>query len=488
MRRGPITDQSGTYYEVTDDTTGKVRREYVNTSPAAATTQISPDGSIVQPAYVTGDQALVTQPLDVQAPVSQHTPAAMAPTTDQARPQRAAGGDPIQLGGGDYGGGMASPQLSGTSGPPAVDASQHPLAAQIGGRLSGLGPRIAAANGSDPGDYRPSISSDAGWAGPTSVGVFQGSRVDPGRLQTGGKIYTGDRAFRSNGTRVGGGNTSPMYDKMRARGDAMRGKIQGMADNLRGSGSSYSGGGGYGGGGSYKTPNYPSQKKIDKAYEQYLEDLDAPMKVHGVLKRQGVDPDMAMGILGSPQMLLKGLGKNLDPNDPGDQELFGLPITDMALITKGTRGRGLMSRTPRVKLPGILAKAGYDPIKPEYKRMMDPSDVANSISRMYKNFMAGGELPSMDDMLGDLSHTRKNSAIGQSLAIQAKEDPGGAVDAVNQYIRSAVLGGRPTDNYTRALDEGLPMLMANQGTRLLGRKPESMFKSVRKTARNLLNS
>jgi hypothetical protein len=119
---------------------------------------------------------------------------------------------------------------------------------------------------------------------------------------------------------------------------------------------------------------------------------------------------------------------------------------------------------------------------------MDPSDVANSISRMYKNFMAGGELPSMDDMLGDLSHTRKNSAIGQSLAIQAKEDPGGAVDAVNQYIRSAVLGGRPTDNYTRALDEGLPMLMANQGTRLLGRKPESMFKSVRKTARNLLNS
>jgi hypothetical protein len=518
-RRGPITDQSGTYYEVTDDATGKARKEYVNTNAAAATTQISPDGFVVQPASLTGDQALVTAPVaapnatggvpggNVSGPIDQsgiRQAGAAAPPQPVRQPIF---GPSLNVGGGaDYGAGQDQSFGSRYQQAPAAASPGPDLGSRIGGRVAGplygLGDQIRQGAGAAPradGYYRPSISSDAGWAGQNSVGVFQGSRIDNGNIQTAtaqrGRPYESDFARLQNRNGYNppsdhGSHTSPRYDALRAKGDAMRGKIKGMANNLR-----YGGGGSSGGSAapssgyssaSYATPHQPSQNKINHAWDTYNDRLDDPMKVHGILKRAGVNKEMAMGILSDPQRMLPHLGKTLDPNDPADQELFNLPVTDMAMIMHGTQRRGLTSKNPVAKMPHVLKAMGTQKIKPQEKRGLDPSDVANQIASTYRDFMGGGALPTSDAMLGRLANTRKNSGLAKQLSLEAQTSPSQAINSVNRYMESAVLGGRPVDSYTNALREGMPMIMANQGLGLLGRKPQRIAKGIRQTARGLL--
>jgi hypothetical protein len=137
-------------------------------------------------------------------------------------------------------------------------------------------------------------------------------------------------------------------------------------------------------------------------------------------------------------------------------------------------------------MPHVLKAMGTQKIKPQEKRGLDPSDVANQIASTYRDFMGGGALPTSDAMLGRLANTRKNSGLAKQLSLEAQTSPSQAINSVNRYMESAVLGGRPVDSYTNALREGMPMIMANQGLGLLGRKPQRIAKGIRQTARGLL--
>jgi hypothetical protein len=266
--------------------------------------------------------------------------------------------------------------------------------------------------------------------------------------------------------------------------------------------------GGGGGGGSryrpakYKTPNYnyssaqtnyPSQGEINKAQKQYEKALEKPLPVHGWAKKQGFKPGTIEAALGDPTMLLGAAvpgyeSRNTFVSDAIERQ----PMTDLAMISFGAQGKGLSTKTPTPSLPGTLKKIGYKPIKPDYKRTLDPSEVANKVAAMWRSLnepgVSYGDINWMDrdKLVRDLASADGKSILRQNLEIQFDEDPNAAMQSAASYLRSAFSAG-PDTLISRALVEDVDHQITNMGSKILRMKPKKASGAVNALARSYLH-
>lgn len=359
---------------------------------------------------------------------------------------------------------------------------RHPAAG--GAPLTPGGLFSAEADGLDTRQQMTQYDTGAS-AGPFGVNAanqrpWQAERA----LRTADRPWLGDR----------GPNLNPRYEALRAKGDAVAGKVRGMASNIR------YGGGGQAASSSTSADPYAQQqrqyarqgRRMDRASERYNEALydPEPMAVKGWAKRQGFKPGTIDAALGDPTMLLTSVFPGYESRDtPYSENLESLPMTDLALITAGTgRKRGLTSKTPVVDVPGILRKQGVKPVKPEHKRTLDSSKVANQIAAMYRSLgQPGGDPGWMDQeqLLGNLATARKGSILRQNLRTQFEDDPNAAMQSAASYVRSAMSAG-PDTVVSRALIEDVDRQVTNQGRSILRTKPKRADRIIRPLARSYL--
>lgn len=323
-------------------------------------------------------------------------------------------------------------------------------------------------------------------AGPFGV---QSPRADVPSMMERRAFDEHGRAYAERGT-----HTSPMYDKFAAKGNAMEAKVRGMADNIQGMGSA-------GGAPPATAPDSYAQqqrqydrtgKRIDKAYDDYNDALynPDPLPVHGWSKRQGFKPGTIEAVLGDPTLLLNSAVPGYESeNSFGSNALEAMPMTDLAMITAGSHGKGLSTRTPVVKVPHILQQQGVKPVKPDTKRVLDPSKVANKVAGMWRSLnepgVAYGDLGWMDRdaLVHDLATADRKSILRQNLRTQFEEDPNAAMQSASSYLRSAFSTGPHTLGQD-ALIADVDHRITNMGDDLLRMKPKKASRVVNQLARS----
>jgi hypothetical protein len=318
-------------------------------------------------------------------------------------------------------------------------------------------------------------------AGPFGV---QSPKMDMGPMDR----RTWDESGRRYADR--GTHTSPLYDTFAAKGQAMESKVRGMAGNIQGK---LEGGGGTSSAAPSSSAAYAQQgKRMDRAYDRYNEALynPDPMPVKGWSKKQGFKPGTIDAALGDPTQLLTSVFPGYESRDaPYYDAMESLPMTDLALIRGGTQNKtGLTSKTPVVKVPNVLRQQGVKPVKPENKRTLDSSKVANKVATMYRDLgTPGGDTGWMDQdaLLGNLATSKKGSILRQGLQSQFETDPASALQSASSYVRSALSAG-PDTVVQRALVEDVDRQFTNQGRDLLRMKPKRASRIVNDVARAYL--
>ena len=257
-----------------------------------------------------------------------------------------------------------APDTSGSYAPRSyAPRHSYPSPGGYAGGPSYQPPPVHFADGSAPGqprgaaperggDFRQQVSVPGGAA----AGPFETRSAYP----PSNRAYGGTAASGGGG---GGGHTSPLYDKVRAKGMAMASKVRGMASGV-------GGGGGY----SASGPSYSSSSY--KPYEPEEE------KMHGRYAK-GLDPDQAAGLAYRPTMMIpRVFGGNLDIGDPVYSQLSELPAYAMALLGKRNLKGGL-------------------------------SPVTNQLGKVYQRAGTSGDVPSIEEMVRNLAHAKKGSAVGE---------------------------------------------------------------------------
>jgi hypothetical protein len=378
------------------------------------------------------------------------------------------------------------------------------------------GTRHPAAGGSP---RTPGGIFNDGQSGGTGITNYDtGASAYPGNVQSPRSeqpsSYAVENLRRQRGYNPGddqGSKTHPLYDKMRAKGDAIESKVRAMADKLgmRRNGPAAAGSAGGGMSSSGDTASYRHQqqqyrrtgRRIEKATDRYneaLEDgIDAP--VHGWAKQMGYKPGTIDAVLGDPTLILGDAVPGYESTGSfGGQAIERLPMTDMALMMHGTqnkRGLTMNAKKLQVPIPGILEReAGYEQPKLEKneKRVLDSSDVTNKVAAMWRSLndpnTAFGDLDFMDQeqLLGNLATSKKNSILRTNLESQFEEDPNAAMMSIASYLRSAMSVGQPSLAKQAGVRD-VDRRITNMGGDLLRMKPEQASKFVAQLAQGYLD-
>lgn len=497
-RRGPISDETGTYYLVYPDDGGPPVKEYVTTAAAPAPagpapitdTTVAADGSIQQTPTPATAAPVVPPPGELDAAADTTAAATASPSGDDGgrgyAPQRGYSRYYDDGSASGYASGYSPGSSSGPTIPRYADGSTAPY---FGGPFRTPGGFFAAgtSQGGESYDARQQVYVPGGAA----AGPFETrAAYSPETPVRGG--FAAERDYDGGGG--GGGGGSQIASTIRGIESRLRGNVLDRVGAMFGGG---------GGGSSY--PSFSSgssrkyrrqqrrarqqQRQIQRAADQYYEDVQnpEPLPVSGILKQMRVSPEGAPAFMSNPQIMLPRLGEKLQPNNAGDEATMALPVVDLALMSKtGTRGRGLTSKTPFPDFPNILKRADYDEVKPEVKRLTDPSKVADQVSGIYQDWLNGKGLPSTTSLLRNLSHASKGSALGGSLIQQYKTDPGGAMNAVNNYVTSALVAGMADDPFRDATIEYAQTQFANDGAALLRGGAKGILNGTRRYARGIL--
>jgi hypothetical protein len=288
--------------------------------------------------------------------------------------------------------------------PPYANGALHPskTGGQLATGLAGLGDRIRAANNQPPkGDYddREQVNVPGG----ASAGPFETSAAS--------SPYKGFRGPGTTSSGGGGGNTHPLYDQIRAKGDAMAAKVRGMASGIGSGGGSYTSGG-------YSSPSYSSGSYTAAAPEE--------PKMRGLAR--GMDPQQAGELSYRPSMLIPELFPGLSGASPLYQAMAELPAAAM----------------------GMMAKRGYDG---------GPSDLVNAVGGVYEGF-AEDTLPSFDQMFRNLSNPKEGGGIDVMFSGE-KAGPGDYESTLSPgyvYGQEPPLMGESATMYAPMLDAALMML------------------------------
>jgi len=442
---------------------------YTMSAATPGTTTIGPDGRARAPS---------TPPVDplTQAPVAPPPEAIPVEQTEWYRGggsggYRSSGGYSRSYGGGysgggsGYGGGGYAPGGDFGGGGPTVpryaDGTTHPF---FGGPPRTPGGIFAQ---QDSGyDDRAQVTNPETGASAGPYGVTAPRSADSGSYGYGGG------SSRGGG---GGGLAREMIGRIRSNVEE---RLGGMGPGASPDEDAYL----------RQQQRYKQQgRRIDRAADRYNEQLGEPRRlpVRGWSKRQGYKPGSIDALLSNPGGIASPALGGLDLNSATDP-LTDLPMTDLALLMYGNRGRRLMSKTPTLDVPGILKRqAGYDQIKPDDKRTLDPSKTVNKVALMFRK-LAGGRMElDTESLLGDLAGTRKKSALGQGLAQQAEFDPGGALGQIGDYVHAAYSPLGDT-GWTRAMHEGINRELMQNADRFARLKPERAAKAARRIGNTFL--
>lgn len=357
-------------------------------------------------------------------------------------------------GGGGGGGGFVNA-------PRYADGTTHPF---FGGPPRIPGGQFAAQSQEQGQGYRTPayVPSSGAFAG---EGDVRAANPPESRYDGGGSSGAGGSG------QGGGGGPSSLYYQVK--------------DRLTGGGSS---------GGSYPTEQSyrRQQRRADRAYEQYSDELynPDPLPVHGWAKQQGYKPGSIEAALGDPTMIIG----DVIPGFHADNSIAGstfsdIPMTDLALATFGTGKRGLTTKTPIVKVPQVLRQQGVKPTKPESKRMLDPSAVVNRMAGMYGDISAvdpnGGTWFDTDQLLQNLANTKKKSAVGMQINNAFEEDPASGVRIAGDIVRS-VLSTMSGDAASQARLRSVDNAISNIGGDILRRNPKKGYRAISELAKQYL--
>jgi hypothetical protein len=440
-------DASGYYVTYTDGVPGapwKPDFSQLAAPASAGTTTFDRDGNAIIPPLAT---AAPLAPPPSSAAGAPATPTAADPTAWAAGPAPrsgpfAAGYTPSAPQGSGGGGYVVPPANFGemhddpfANIPPYQNGQVHPAAG--GAPLVPGGAAAAAAQGLD---NRQQVYVPGGAA----AGPFETrSAPTPSGANTGG--YGGGASWNDQG-RQGGGGGSDMGANS-ALGRAMAGKVRGMAAKMQGGGTAS--GSSYGS----DTSAYRRQqrqyrrqgRRIDDAYDAYNDELadPKPLPVRGWAKDVGIKPGTINAGLVDPMMIRDNLFNDQLLDGAYYDSLNSTPMTDLALILGGTQNRrGMSTNTPVVKVPKILREQGVKPVKPEQKRIIDPSKVTNKIAALFggveKATPGGGAWFDSDQLLDNLATAKPKSILRQNLKHQFADDPGGTLESAKNYVRSAL--------------------------------------------------
>lgn len=184
----------------------------------------------------------------------------------------------------------------------------------------------------------------------SSGGTYPGA---PGGYPTPGEAGRGGRASGFSGA----GNQNPRYQALAAKGAALRGKIEGMASNLR-----------YGGGGSASGTSYGAS---GTSYGDTSTPAPRDPRMRGFAR--GMDPEQAMGLAQEPTFLLPKLFPGLSGASPFYQEMANLPAAQLAMLANRRSDQG-------------------------------PSDFTNALADVYTDMGTSGTLPSTTRLLRNLTN------------------------------------------------------------------------------------
>lgn len=363
---------------------------------------------------------------------------------------------------------MASPPPSFGSGggsapaPTFADGTQHPL--QGGPPRTPGGP---AAQQSGGYDNRQQVSNpDTG----ATAGPFE-TRAP--RNPEGG--MTGNYGAQGGGG--GGGGGSLAKDLYWTVKNNVESRLSGMM-----------GGGGDSG---YTSPQAyrRQQRRVDRAYDKYNEELynPDPQKARGWARRElgknrGNYPAMLMDPI---HVATEGMG--LDPfAESGTFDfLNSAPAADLAFIIGGTGRNDMTRRTQPVKVPKILQQQGVKPTKPENPRELDYSKYAAELRDLYASMTNSTDQNVLDAgfLMGNLADAKRSGALRMGIDAQAEYDPSGALDRAKGYIDSA-FANRP--DWQRAVYQNMAGKYFAEEP-VLGKKPKKISNTVNNVANRFMN-
>lgn len=449
--------------------------------PSGTTTTIGADGKAITPNSAP-ENMLAAAP-DVETAPQGASSTSADPTDwttrDTSRTSQSGGGG--YDGGPSYGGGGYAGAFGGSSGfdddpfanvPNYQTGQRHPAA---GGAPLVPGGMFAAQDDVPAYDNRQQVYVPGGAA----AGPFE-TRSAP--TPSGGMTGNFGAFGHGGGSSDGGGGGSNMGANS-AIGQAMAGKVRGMASKIQGGGSGATST-------TDPTKQYRRQgRRMDRAYDRYNEELadPDPMRVTGWSKAQGYKPGTVNMFLQHPEGLLGDVFPGFNANQFTDS-LTRLPMTDIAMTAFGTRGKGLLSKTPVTNVPGILRRQGVKAPKPEYKRSLDASKVANKVAEMYGEIgTEGGNRFDTEALLQNLATAKKTSALRQGLEQQFRFDPGGAADSIGSYLRSAITAGMGNTAQANALARTADRRLIEMGGDIGRMKPKRASKAINKVAQSFLD-
>lgn len=336
--------------------------------------------------------------------------------------------------------------------PPYRDGSLHPAAGGL--------PRV-------PGG--PFAQADDGYDNRQQVYVPDGAAAGPFETRSAYPTKGGSYGGQASGSAGGGGGPGGIAKDMYYR---IKGEVEGKLMGMGPGGSSYE---------SYDSG--PSQKRLDRAYDRYYDEVNNPdpQQAHGWAKRNlGPNKGMYPAYLSNPELVaIKGLG--LDPASNTARWTGEMPTADLAFITGG--GRGMTRKTDVVKPPPILRAQGVRATKPENKRELDYSKYAKQVADVYRRFSAPDGAFTTGELMGDLAHARNSGALRQGIKAQAAYDPGGALDRVQDYFDSA-FAATTDPNQARIYADMAQQQIATRAAST--KKPKHIDRIIKRVAKDLM--
>lgn len=411
-----------------------------NIIPAAAPSSQAVTQGALNVTYGPGGGALLALPEQAPPPSDTQRQPRDAATQPYSRgdyapraPYSGSGYSDYDYGGGRLGGGYG--QLGGGAGSlPGAGAGGGGLPGSTEADLTGYEP----AHTVYPQTRAPQRSYHEPVGTLSSGGSYPGM---PGGYPTPGSAGRGGKASGFSGN----GNQDPRYQALLAKGQALRGKIEGMASNLRYGGGGASGASYGGSGASYGDTSSTDQPK------------DPRMRGFA----RGFDPEQAMGLAQEPTFLLPKLFPGLSGASPFYQEMAQLPAAQLAMLSRRGSDQG-------------------------------PSDFTNALADVYGDMGATGHLPSTTRLLRNLTNPGRGlerTFTGTPLGAAPKGSSESYTDPGYAYGMEPLTASESVYQFAPLLDAaliGLPQitaqamgsqgyggyLMDKYGSRMLRRKPE----------------
>jgi hypothetical protein len=256
------------------------------------------------------------------------------------------------------------------------------------------------------------------------------------------------RAFDASGRAYAtkGDHRSPLYDAFAAKGNAMESKVRGMAAKIQGKvGSAGGSSGGYSSGGSsgYGSSGNAAYAKQQHAYNKQQRAYEDGSYLYDSYKMRGfskkMDPQQAEALMFRPSMLLPKVAPGLAPTSPRYGDLVDLPASQLAMLRYGAHGK---------------AKDG-------------PSQFTNSLAKFYEQAAGSGDLPSYDQLTGNLATAKKKSPLG---AMFNKQPLGYGADNYESMVTS-IFGSTGLDpRIAAARTETTQGLIDQYGSQVLTKK------------------